>query len=156
MEDGIFSPKRSLGQIRESFGATFATAGLSCVSVLLCTRPAVPASGYYTICGTVISEKQRQRQRHQGHAGVLDREREKESRMEDDETKIKEQSWWLSCFSVGCSYSIKPYMALSAAATADRPAQLSLCHRLSLMLHGGVEAEWKGRRGEEGRRGRGW
>lgn len=66
--------------------------------------------------------------------GVLVCVREQECQMQDDETKMKEQSWWLSSLTAGRSYSIKLWMALSAAAPAKRPMQPSPCHRLPLML----------------------
>lgn len=71
--------------------------------------------------------------------------------LEDDKSKMKEQSWCLSSFTVGCSYSIKPWMALSVAAPAKRPAQPGSCHRLPLMFAGREgEGEGEGKEKEGG------
>lgn len=99
-------------------------------------------SSHYTTCGTRSLRKQRRRQTDQ-HA-VCQSNTGRKTEM----TEMKERGWWLSSIAVGCSCSIKPEMALSAAAPASRPARPSPCHRHPLMLR--REGRRMGRRAGEG------
>lgn len=70
--------------------------------------PHVPPCQQVAIIQSVAPPSLRNRGGGKGTRGMLVCVRRRASRMEDDETKMKEQGWWLSSFTVGRSYSIKP------------------------------------------------